>query len=125
MEAKATAMKDINKICPMSHDDKVKCVFVKNGCEYGEPWGIFDRTRRMSAEISFKAGFAEGYDKAQDIILEMGDRDILERGWKSGIKEVVDWMGGWIDIEDDSAFIIPTGAALKKIINHKLREWGL
>ena len=55
---------------------------------------IRDRRDQLEyqAEISFRAGYAKGYDEAQDIVLEMGDKDVQERAHKAGRKEVVEWI---------------------------------
>ncbi len=51
---------DINNLCPMTGAEKLECIYKPSLNEYRSPWSIFDKTRRLSAEISFKAGIEKG-----------------------------------------------------------------
>jgi len=85
-------MEEIRKLCPMTEEDKVACVFTDKS-EYREPWGIFDKTRRKTAEISFKAG-------QQDVCTVPVSKFI-----EQGRKEVVGW------IEKEFGYFIDEGLA--------------
>ena len=107
-------MEAIHKLCPMTEKEKVDCVVNDSG-EYREHWGIFDRTRRKSAEISFKAG----YDKRESEFVYNPDyldfQKGVETGRKLGLSEVVEWMA------ENSVGIMANEYAWEA----KLEEWGL
>ena len=85
-------MEDINKLCPMTEEEKAKCIF-KDSYGYREPLGVFDRTRRVVAEISFKAGIQEVVDFIQQD--ERCFRNNYYMRWKIDLEEWQEQKRKW------------------------------
>lgn len=117
---------DINKLCPMAEAEKLECVFKSSLNEYRQPWGIFDKTRRLSAEISFKAGYKQHKEESAKAleILEKEIKDKLEEVRQEGIKEAVDFFLGHSDDYDHWRPVYHFRVS-SKALQAKRKEWGV
>ena len=80
----------INNLCPMTEAEKLQCIYKPSLKEYSTPWSIFDKTRRLSAEMSFKTGWdargkvtKELYEVVRDLIQAICGLENKERTAKA------------------------------------------